>query len=252
MAPRPRKSHDGFTLIEVMISLGIFLVILLAVYQVFDSSHRTYASGTRKQDAQQNARLAMDEMIRGLRMAGYYPENFDAVAGNEIDASTVPRVQLGTNRTLATANTVTALAIFGDLDGSSSSNVFLYCWTNPGGGNAAPLYGKKRAPAAADAYACTGAGDVLADNVTDFSLTFYGLDATSNPVQIAAPLDGKAMPPYPLGGTPAAVLSFGAATIADRQAVRSVALRLQVREAVPEQTAQEYTLASTVRLRNSN
>ena len=72
-----RGSQKGLTMIEVLVSLMIFLVVLLAIYQLFDTSHATYASGTRKQDVQQQARLAMDEIVKRVRMAGYFPENFD-------------------------------------------------------------------------------------------------------------------------------------------------------------------------------
>ena len=70
-----RGFRKGLTMIEVLVSLTIFLVVLLAIYQLFDTSHATYESGTRKQDVQQQARLAMDEMVRRVRMAGYVPEN---------------------------------------------------------------------------------------------------------------------------------------------------------------------------------
>lgn len=61
----------GFTLIEILISLGIFLIVLFAVYTTFDSSRTTYAAGEQKADIQQSARIAMEMLEHDLRLAGY-------------------------------------------------------------------------------------------------------------------------------------------------------------------------------------
>src|SRR5512139_1886106 len=115
MRERPRKDPRGMTLLELIIGAAIFLVVLLAAYQVFDASHATYSSGQRKVDVQQNARAAMDELMRQIRVAGYFPENFT------IPPPATPLV----NPIQVAANN--ALAIYGDVDGSGASNVFLYC-----------------------------------------------------------------------------------------------------------------------------
>jgi prepilin-type N-terminal cleavage/methylation domain-containing protein len=53
--------QKGFSLIELMIYLALFLVILTTLYQMLDTNRATYASGERKMDVQQNARVSMDE-----------------------------------------------------------------------------------------------------------------------------------------------------------------------------------------------
>ena len=70
---RRRFSADarGFTLIEILIALGIFLFVLFAVYTTFETSRSTYAAGEQKADIQQTARLAMELMEHDLRLAGY-------------------------------------------------------------------------------------------------------------------------------------------------------------------------------------
>ena len=212
------------TLIELIIGTAIFLVVLLAAYQVFDASHATYSSGQRKVDVQQNARAAMDELMRQIRVAGYFPENFT------IPPPATPLV----NPIQVAANN--ALAIYGDVDGSGASNVFLYCL------DGTLLRRTRAAQGAAAAYTCAS-GDIVADNITSLSFTYF--DANNNPVPNppAAPyrLDGEGV-----GAAPAF------ASTAERGAVRSVLITLTAQEDVPFQQAQTYTLTSSVRLRNLN
>ena len=212
------------TLLELIIGAAIFLVVLLAAYQVFDASHATYSSGQRKVDVQQNARAAMDELMRQIRVAGYFPENFT------IPPPATPLV----NPIQVAANN--ALAIYGDVDGSGASNVFLYCL------DGTLLRRTRAAQGAAAAYTCAS-GDIVADNITSLSFTYF--DANNNPVPNppAAPyrLDGEGV-----GAAPAF------ASTAERGAVRSVLITLTAQEDVPFQQAQTYTLTSSVRLRNLN
>ena len=156
MAQRIQRSHKGFTLVEVLISAAIFSVVLLAVYTVFIWSQQTFTSGTRRQDNQQGARLAMDQMVRQIRMAGYISENFDTDPANDIPPTgstmVVPRIFMAST---------TALAVFGNLDGSTTSSLFLYCL------NGTQLLAKKGTIDSASSYTCNGTGgDVIADNVS--------------------------------------------------------------------------------------
>lgn len=238
--------RKGLTMIEVLVSVMIFLVVLLAIYQLFETSHATYASGTRKQDVQQQARLAMDDIVRTLRMAGYVAENFDATAGNEL---------AGTARIHTGANDL--LAVFGTLDDSTynpgppvvpASRVFVYC--RPGGTNTL-LFKRSTDPTNALTYNCNTTNttylasgvqheirsDAIADNVTLLRFTYF--DQNGNP--LAVNLDGQA-----------AGAALDLATRNARDAVRTIVIVLQITEAVFRQESQVYTLTSTVRLRNIN
>lgn len=215
-----RGFRKGLTIIELLVSTTIFLVVLLAIYQLFDTSHATYQSGTRKQDVQQQARLAMDDMVRALRMAGYVPENYDADLANDLT---------GTARIhVATAN---AIAAFGSLEGGNQSTVLLFCQSGT-------TLLKKVSTNIADAasYTCNNA-DALADNVSLLRFTYFD----ANGVQLAANLDGKAL---------GAVLDL--VPRLQRDGIRAIVITLQITEAVPRQQPQVYTLTSTVKLRNLN
>ena len=227
MSPRPGIAAKGFTLLEVLISLTIFMMVLMGVYEVFDTSHATYTSGQRKLDVQQNARVAMDEMVRRVRMAGYFPENFPAPPAAPPSPLLSNPVRVATDA---------ALALYGDLDGSGASQVFLLCLSGT------TLLQIRGATDAAASYTCSG-GDILADNVTGLRFTYF--DSTNaaipNPLTSTYQLDGQAL---------MAVPTF--TTVTQRRAVQSILITLTARENVPGQQPQTFTLTSTIRLRNPN
>jgi len=70
-ALRGLKSERGFSLLELMIALGIFAVVSLAAFSVLSSTQKTAVVNDQTVQVQQNVRLAMDLVYRDLRMAGY-------------------------------------------------------------------------------------------------------------------------------------------------------------------------------------
>src|SRR4030095_2103362 len=101
------RNQDGFMLIEFMVAMSIFLLILVGIFQVFDPSSRAYSTAEPTLGAQQSARVAMDMMARQIGMAGYFPENIDQGAANDLAGPV--RIQAATD---------TALVVAGDLDAS--------------------------------------------------------------------------------------------------------------------------------------
>lgn len=219
------RDQSGFTLVELMIAMSIFLLILVGIFQVFDPSSQAYSTSERKLDVQQNGRVAMDAMSRQIRMAGYFPENIDADNTNDISS---PSIQVATE---------SALAIAGDLDGSGATNVFTFCLNNAG------LWRVKGPIGVAASYTCPSGNnaDLLAESVA--GLTFAYFDANNTP--IPNPPTG----PFSLDGQGlAAVPSF--VTTTSRAAVRRVVIAVTARANVPGQPAQTFNLTSDVRLRN--
>ncbi len=158
MDGRHQMNEQGFSLLETLVTVSIFLLVLFAVYTVFESSQSVYAKGEGKVDVQQSARAAMDQIAVLLRNAGYFPENF---------TTPPPAILLANPIQIATNN---ALAIYGDADDTGSSKFFLFC-----------LEGTRvrwvSSPAAVPA--CNG-GMVLAQNVTNPNIFTY-FDASNNP-----------------------------------------------------------------------
>jgi type IV pilus assembly protein PilW len=69
----PRKSCHGFTLVEMMVSMGIGMVVMAAVATTFRSQTRVYNAQEQINEMEQNARGALDVIGRELKMAGYRP-----------------------------------------------------------------------------------------------------------------------------------------------------------------------------------
>lgn len=215
--PLPR----GFTIVEVLVALSIFLLILMGIMQVFEPSNQAYQSSQRKLNVQQNGRVAMDTIVRQLRMAGYFPENVD----NNITNDQQNSIEIATD---------SAIAVAGDLDGTGATNTFFFCRDS---GGLRRVRGTRNSAAS---YICSN-GEVLAESVTTLRFAYYDANNTPVPNPPAAPyqLDGQAP-----GGPP----SFANTT--ERGAVRRVVITMTARETVPGQPPQTYTLTSDVRLRN--
>lgn len=61
----------GFTLVELMISMAVGLIVLGAVYGLFNVQRKHLANQEQLAQLHQNARAAMDMMVREISMAGY-------------------------------------------------------------------------------------------------------------------------------------------------------------------------------------
>jgi len=71
----------GLTLIELLIALVLSSILIAALYRIFISQHKTYGIQEQVVDMQQNVRIAVSQMTREIRMAGY-GGNCLAVFGN--------------------------------------------------------------------------------------------------------------------------------------------------------------------------
>jgi len=61
------RSSCGFSIIELMVVVGIISLIILGLVALFSGGVRSYISGNSQLEAQRNARQAMDYMVRELR-----------------------------------------------------------------------------------------------------------------------------------------------------------------------------------------
>ena len=67
------KCDKGFTLVELLISVGIAGVVMAGVFGVYHSQQKSYAKQEQITAMQQNLRAAMYIMEREIRMAGHNP-----------------------------------------------------------------------------------------------------------------------------------------------------------------------------------
>lgn len=71
-----RKSQLGFSLIELLVALGIFLLVTGAAFTLLSSSQQRYQTDSQVLTSFQEARLGMDQMVRDINDAGYPPPSF--------------------------------------------------------------------------------------------------------------------------------------------------------------------------------
>ena len=67
----PLSSEPGFSLVEMMISITVGLMIIVALLGVLSSNARSSKSNDRTSELQTNGRYALDNLKRELRHAGY-------------------------------------------------------------------------------------------------------------------------------------------------------------------------------------
>jgi prepilin-type N-terminal cleavage/methylation domain-containing protein len=61
------RRDDGFTLVELLVAMAVSLVVFSATLTILDSFLHQSAAATKRLDAQDRARLAVDRIVRDLR-----------------------------------------------------------------------------------------------------------------------------------------------------------------------------------------
>jgi len=76
---RRSPSHpgqSGFTIIELLVALGIFLLVCGAAFTLLGSSQQRYRTDSQLLTSFQEARLGVDQIVRDVNDAGYPPPTF--------------------------------------------------------------------------------------------------------------------------------------------------------------------------------
>ncbi len=121
-------NDKGFTLVELMIAMAVGLIVLGAVYAVFTVQNKQLANQEQLAEMHQNARVAMDMMVREVSMAGYN-QTTDPATIASVPRCTNALVAAGTpcvGITIAAANTISFVA---DINGNGNTT------TTAGGAN---------------------------------------------------------------------------------------------------------------------
>src|SRR5918996_435119 len=145
------RNKKGFTLTEMIVSMGIGMVVLAGVTTTFMSQARYYNAQEQVNEMEQNARGALDVITRELKMAGYKPAS-----------GTITGVTYSTSQ----------LQIEADLDGNGTISTSSTA-------NERIIYVFDSANNQITRQVGSGSAEVLADNITAFSFSYYQADGVT-------------------------------------------------------------------------
>ncbi len=87
------RSTSGFSLIEVMIALGITAFVTAAVFETYKAQNKNYLIQDDITTIQQNARASIDELTRQIRQTGYgVPSQFPSIYAANTNPDTITLV----------------------------------------------------------------------------------------------------------------------------------------------------------------
>jgi type IV pilus assembly protein PilW len=99
------KSINGFTLVELLVSMSIGMVLLAAVTTTFMSQTRIYNAQEQINEMQQNARGALDIITREVKMAGYNPNGASFLGVTYSTTQLMIQADLDSNGAISTSST---------------------------------------------------------------------------------------------------------------------------------------------------
>jgi type IV pilus assembly protein PilW len=152
------RCQAGATLVELTITLVVFALIVTAIFAVWEQSQRAYFQGSEAAELQQNARVALEQVVREVRQAGYDPCRFLAACPSAFDPDqpgVFPIQAMGADRVWIRADR--------NGDGDTGDDDESICFYVSGGI-------LRRKTTGGD---CTAGGEELARNITGFTLTYH-------------------------------------------------------------------------------
>jgi len=186
-APRTCLScHRGFTLVELIVVIGIFSIVMAAIYSVFVRSNRVYISQEEVVAAQQEARSALEILGREIRMAGLIAADnqsggFDMITTAAWAANPDSDIEIAT---VDVANRTTTLAFKSDLDDDGNTDAVRYVYYHSDHITASrqnTLYRETLTWSGGTWADPSGVGEQLfLENIQSLTLTYQMADGTTN------------------------------------------------------------------------
>jgi len=218
MKPFRLNKKRGFTLIELLIAMALSGIVISAIYSLYISQNKSYAIQNQIVEMQQNARVAMNMMVREIRMAGsglasgqisYYdgsgtayiyaitptnnndnPDSVDILYGDPSVSATITKAMPNSSAELCVNSTdgfeVGDLAIISNGIDASLLEIThvqpsaLKLQHNPGGGSINPPGGKNIFPPG---------GYDSGSTVLKLKYLSYAVDSTTDPAHPTLELD---------------------------------------------------------------
>ncbi len=116
-SPHPACCDRGFTLVEILIVMGILITVISAVLLLYDRQARMTDVEEETVEVQQNLRIAVDAILRDIREAGIlvpggtYPVSALSDGGGTGGSDTV------------TLNVASVVSVYGVIDSDVTTNV---------------------------------------------------------------------------------------------------------------------------------
>ncbi len=84
------KSKAGMSILEVLVALFLAGIVTTAIFQIYITQHKNWMIQEDVTDVQQNARAAIDELNRNIRMAGHgLPFGLNAIEAYDTNPDTI-------------------------------------------------------------------------------------------------------------------------------------------------------------------
>jgi prepilin-type N-terminal cleavage/methylation domain-containing protein len=193
LAMHMRQGESGFSLIELVVTVGIFTVIMGVVFQQINQAQQFSVGERAKLDTFQEARAFMDLLSRDLHEAGY-PSPRSFAPGVLTPNPQLPRSPYAADSRVAVGLTRVAagdLWFEGDVDGNGTVAVVQY-HLDPDGHNCPCLRRSQQRKANADPLAQVPAYQVEVQNVkngTAGSPIFFAYSHGSTGTPLTLPID---------------------------------------------------------------
>ena len=174
-------------MLEVLIAMAVSTIVMFAIYTTFASGAGTYAKGDMKADIHQNTRASMELMVREIRLAGYFPENFRIIIPGPVGLGGCNA--LGSLIGISTATTtlappMTQIRICGDIDGDDNSELVTYTWVGDTDGDAVIDPGeneiRRQVTMLVGGIPQVQPVEVIAFNISNLQLSY--IDRLNNPI----------------------------------------------------------------------
>ena len=111
------RGRPGFTVMEVLVTAGVAVLILSALYLLLERNVTLYGQGEAKADVQQGVRVVLDEMATTLRAAGNGVPRGTTAGNPEALYILYNGITVGGEPLVTDATAVTFL---GDIDGTAA------------------------------------------------------------------------------------------------------------------------------------
>src|SRR5258708_31257149 len=98
-----QTKQAGFTLLELMVSVSIFIVISGTMFGLLGLSQKRYQTESQLLDTFQEGRLGLDQIVRDVSNSGFPPANHFTVLP-AVGSYTQSLVALSPNYTVATCS----------------------------------------------------------------------------------------------------------------------------------------------------